>query len=104
MTSGKTPGYRRAVLACPQPFIMVYYFDFFGHFWLIFRDFSRFQVLFMCVDLFKSYRNTGEHWGGGLACPTIHNSMLFRFFGHFLLTFLFAFSHVFHALRCTWRP
>jgi len=42
----------------------------------------------MCVDLFKSYRNTGEHWGGGLACPTIHNSMLFRFFGHFSLIFL----------------
>lgn len=92
MTLGRTPGYRRWA---GMP-IMVCYFDFFGHLWLTFRDFSRFQAFFLCLDTLGSSRNTGEHRRGGLVCLALHNGMLFRFFGHFLLIFhYFSWFHVF---------
>src|SRR6266496_1508118 len=102
MTLGRTPGYRRWA---GMP-IMVCYFDFFGHLWLTFRDFSRFQAFFLCLDTLGSSRNTGEHRRGGLVCLALHNGMLFRFFGHFLLIFslFFVISRVFHAFGCAWRP
>src|SRR6266542_2144889 len=81
MTLGRTPGYRRWA---GMP-IMVCYFDFFGHLWLTFRDFSRFQAFFLCLDTLGSSRNTGEHRRGGLVCLALHNGMLFRFFSHFCL-------------------
>src|SRR6266508_3493781 len=83
MTLGRTPGYRRWA---GMP-IMICYFDFFGHLWLTFRDFSRFQAFFLCLDTLGSSRNTGEHRRGGLVCLALHNGMLLRFFDHFAFIF-----------------
>ena len=81
-----------------KPSIMVCYFDFFGHLFMIFRDFSLFQVFFMHLDAFRCSRNTGEQWGDGLACPALHNSMLFRCFYNFSLIL-----GVFQAFGCIWK-
>src|SRR6266508_4460471 len=83
MTLGRTPGYRRWA---GMP-IMICYFDFFGHLWLTFRDFSRFQAFFLCLDTLGSSRNPGEHRCGGLLYMNLHNGMLLRFFYHFAFIF-----------------
>ena len=49
---------------------------------MIFRDFRHF---FMCLDAPGTIGTLGNTEGGGLACPTLQNGMLFRFLGHFSL-------------------
>ena len=83
---GGSRGTREHRRGC-RPSKMVCYFDFsaiLAYFSLFFAILGIFHV-FGCT--WKAYYGNKRAQGGGLACPTLQNGMLCRFFGHFSLNF-----------------
>ncbi len=80
---------------------MVWYFDFFRHLLLTFRNFR----LFSCVQTyFEAWGTLQKTGGGGMTCPTLQKDKLIHFLAHFrsfppLFLRFHAFFTLLHAHR-----
>src|SRR6266498_1447742 len=80
MTLGRTPGYRRWA---GMP-IMVCYFDFFGHLFVIFRDFRHFFCVWIHLEALGIQENTGGVgwyvWPSTMVCYFDFSAIFFYLF------------------------